>query len=85
MFTRGFQALDLLTQAEAVYRIRHFKSFTPDNDPYQEHDFGKLKVNGQDILWKIDYYDRDCRYGSQNPSDLTQTHRVLTVMLANEY
>jgi hypothetical protein len=34
-------------------------SFTPDNDPYEEHDFGKIEVSEHVIFWKIDYYDVD--------------------------
>jgi hypothetical protein len=34
------------------------------------------------MLWKIDYYDRDRRYGSPDPA---VTPRVLTIMLTSEY
>ena len=59
--------------------------FTPDNDPYGEHDFGCVTVDGRKVFWKIDYYDRECRYGSECPADPAQTTRVLTIMLASEY
>lgn len=32
---------------EAVAAVRSFDAFTPDNDPYGEHDFGAVEVNGQ--------------------------------------
>jgi len=50
-----------------------------------EHDFGSFDYCGERIFWKIDYYDRECRYGSENPADPEQTTRVLTIMLAKEY
>ena len=37
------------------------------------------------VFWKIDSYDRDLRFGSENPADSAVTRRVLTIMLASEY
>jgi hypothetical protein len=66
-------------------RSRIFDSFTPDNDPYGEHDFGAFEHEGQRIFWKIDYYAPDMEHGSEDPADPKQTVRVLTIMLASEY
>ena len=63
--------------------VESFSSFTEDNDPYGEHDFGSLKFEGQKIFWKIDYYDQDLTYWC-DPLDKV-CRRVLTVMLAEEY
>jgi hypothetical protein len=57
-------------------------AFTPDSDPYGEHNFGSFEHNGIRVFWKIDYYDRNLEYGSEDPSDPAQTTRVLTIMLA---
>jgi hypothetical protein len=65
--------------------VRDFDDFTADNDPYNEHDLGALTVDGDRMLWKIDYYDRDRRYGSPDPADPAVTTRILTIMLASEY
>lgn len=65
--------------------VRDFHDFTPNNDPYGEHDFGAFEYGGQRLFWKIDYYDREMRYGSPDPLDPAVTTRVLTVMLASEY
>ncbi len=62
-----------------------FDSFTEDNDPHGEHDFGAFEHAGQRIFWKIDYYAPDMEHGSENPADPQQTVRVLTIMLAREY
>ena len=55
---------------------------TTANDPYGEHDFGSFDYKGQKIFWKIDYYDLNYEYMSENPADPTITNRVLTIMLA---
>jgi hypothetical protein len=71
--------------AEAVRLVQSFKDFTPENDPYGEHDFGSFAVAGQKIFWKIDYYDAAMEWGSEDPANPDKTTRVLTIMLAQEY
>jgi len=83
--TSGIQALGLIATVEIAERVATFDSFTQDNDPHREHDFGSFDYDGNRILWKIDYYARDMQHGSEEPSDLGQTVRVLTIMLASEY
>ncbi len=63
--------------------IEVFDSFSPDNDPYGEHDFGSLGWHGQKIFWKIDYYDQGLCYGL-DPLD-PKCRRIMTVMLVSEY
>lgn len=65
--------------------VRSFSDFTPDNDPYGEHDFGAVTVMGHKVFWKIDYYDRNMQFGSPDPADPEVTTRLLTIMLAQEY
>ena len=72
-------------ESASVEAVQRFRDFTPDNDPHGEHDFGAVMVDGAKVFWKIDYYDRDCLYGSECPADPAQTTRVLTIMLASEY
>lgn len=69
----------------AVKAVREFSDFTQDNDPHGEHDFGIFELDGVSLNWKIDYYDRDLKYGSADPSDPQETRRVLTILLAEEY
>jgi len=83
IITEDVQALD---NVDTVLRqVQLFDAFTPDNDPYGEHDFGAIRYQGQTIFWKIDYYDLDLQMHSPDPSDETVTARVLTIMLAEEY
>jgi len=70
---------------EVVDAVRAHAAFTEENDPWGEHDFGSLKVGGQTLFWKIEYYSPDLRSGSENPAHEGLTHRVLTIMLASEY
>ena len=37
------------------------------------------------IIFKIDYYDKNYEYASENPADVSKTARVLTIMLADDY
>ena len=83
--TTGIARLPDETQAAIMRRVFTFDAFTPDNDPYGEHDYGSFEFGGMSIMWKIDYYDRECQYGSPDPADERATTRVLTVMLAEEY
>lgn len=69
----------------AVTAVRTFTTFSDDNDPWGEHDFGAVEVEGQKVFWKIDYYAPDMQSGSENPANEGQTHRVLTIMLVSEY
>lgn len=83
--TVGVEGLGSDFVAEAIGAVRAFNEFTEGNDPYQEHDFGSLTLQGQKLFWKIDYYDSSMQHGSENPCNPEITRRVLTVMLAEEY
>jgi hypothetical protein len=69
----------------ALETVRSYSDFSPSNDPYGEHDFGKFQLDGYLLLWKIDYYDTELEYGSPDPADPAVTKRVLTILLAEEY
>ncbi len=86
LFTCGVTALAGHTQ-EAIFKaVAAFDSFSKDNDPHGEHDFGSIDIDAHRIFWKIDYYaDASCEWGSEHPADPTRSYRVLTIMLASEY
>ena len=85
VLTTGVNALPSNVKAMAIRKTASFATFTEDNDPHGEHDFGALELDGQRFFWKIDYYDPNLEFGSENPADPTKTTRVLTIMLAEEY
>jgi len=66
-------------------KVAAFTDFSEDNDPHGEHDFGSFEHAGEKLYFKIDYYDKQLEYGSEDPSDPAKTTRVLTIMLASEY
>jgi hypothetical protein len=60
MVTQGVQALpDIL---RLVRSVRVFDTFTPDNDPYGEHDFGSINWYQEKTYWKRENYDQDLQY-----------------------
>ena len=85
VITAGLAALG----PENVERVRKavvaFNTFTESDDPYGEHDFGSVEIDGETFFWKIDYYDLKLEFGSEDPSDPDKTTRVLTIMRSEEY
>lgn len=70
---------------EILREIRDFRDFNEWNNPHFENDFGAFDYKGKKIYFKIDYFDKEYRYGSEDPSDPDKTWRILTAMLADEY
>ena len=83
--TNGVAALGLPTVNALFKAIAAFQAFTPDNNPWGEHDCAVMEIEGLRLIWKIDYYDRTRTYHSPDAADPKVTVRVLTVMLADEY
>lgn len=83
--TPGVTAMGPLAVAVIMQAIQSYDAFDDANDPWGEHDFGKIETKGEAIFWKIDYYTPDLSAGSENPANEGETHRVLTIMLASEY
>ena len=83
--TAGIHAKGPEFLIRAISEVAAFDKFNSDNDPYGHHDFGCVAIEGKKVFWKIDYCDRDRKFGSDDPSDPSKTHRVLTIMLSNEY
>ena len=65
--------------------IETYYAFDEDNDPHGERDFGCIyhladgrwtterprvrKDEREQVFWKLDYYDRDLRFGSEDAAD----------------
>ena len=85
MLTVGVDDLPSDVRAMAIRSVVNFSAFTEENDPHGEHDFGAFDLAGHKFFWKIDCYDPNLEFGSDDPSDPAKTARVLTIMLAEEY
>ena len=85
MITSGIQERGGEFAVAAVIAVREFDAFSRDNDPWNEHDFGAIDIQGEKVFFKLDYYDPSLQNGSENPANEGCTHRVLTIMLASEY
>src|SRR5208337_4467883 len=83
--TRSVCAMGPEFVANACAAVRNFDAFTDDNDPWQEHDCAMLDVDGERVMFKIDYYDLNMEALSPDAADPNVTRRVLTIMLAEEY
>jgi hypothetical protein len=83
--TSGISGLGMLGLLAATEAVARFDAFDADNDPHQEHDFGSVTVMGQQLFWKIDYYDPTFTSHADDPADPQTCCRVLTIMLASEY
>lgn len=84
LVTEGVSALGADFVTKSVVAVRGFDGFNQENDPWGEHDFGALEIDGLEIFWKIDSYDLDLQMQSPNPANPAVTHRVLTIMLGHE-
>lgn len=73
VFSYLFRSLSNKDIELIIQKIAKFDDFNEDNDPWKEHDFGKISTDWHEIFWKIDYLSGDKEF------------RVLTVMLAEEY
>ncbi len=85
LVTAGVATLSDEQKGAVIRAVRDFTAFDADNNPHGEHDFGSFDHDGASYFWKIECYDAEGVYGSENPADPSQTTRVLTIMRADEY
>lgn len=83
--TPGIASLPPADRSAIIEKVETFSDFEDGDNPYGERDFGAFDHAGERVFWKIDYYDKSLKAGSEDPSDPARTTRVLTVMLAAEY
>jgi Protein of unknown function (DUF3768) len=85
LITASVDALPSMVKAAALHQVASFEDFSENNDPRGEHDFGSFELCNRKFFWKIDYYDKSCEFGSEDPADPDKTTRVLILMLAEDY
>lgn len=85
LLSSGIAAMSSEDKANIVSMVQNFNDFTPSNDVYGEHDFLSIDYNGNKIFAKIDYYDLNYEFMSENPANPDITNRVLTILLSCEY
>jgi Protein of unknown function (DUF3768) len=83
--TRGISDLRKDEQSAIRDAVATFDTFTDDNDPWTERDCATLTIGAREVMFKIDYYDNELQHASPAPWDPHQTHRVLTILLPEEY
>jgi hypothetical protein len=82
VMTAGILALPAATKTRLLDAVRSFDTFTADNDPHDEHDFGSFEVDGRKLFFKIDLYEEP---GVKGADGQPLSTRVLTIMLAQEW
>lgn len=88
VITHGISNLPRDYQMTIINAVRTYNDFNKDvDDPWSEHDFGKVTVRGRDVFWKIDYYDPKYERGVEDEvrNNKLLCKRVLTIMFASEY
>lgn len=83
--TRGISAKGKDFRQELLLKLYNFDEFDEECDPNDWHDMGVLEVGGEKVWFKFDFFDTSFEFGSEDPSDIQKTRRVLTLMFPNEY
>ena len=85
MVTRGVAHLPGFDTGVLAAALADYDGFDADNDPHGERDFGDLALWEATLLFKIEYYDSDMQFGSDDPANSSVTRRVLTVMTSSDW
>lgn len=85
LLSAGIAAMSSEDKANIISMVQNFNDFNDDNDVYGEHDFFSIDYKGNKIFAKIDYYDLNYEFMSENPANPDITNRVLTILLSCEY
>jgi hypothetical protein len=85
VLSQAIAALPPQTLGALLVAVSEFDAFTAANDPWEEHDFGSVVVDGETYFWKIDCYDVNLEHGSPDPADEALTCRVLTLVTPGEW
>ncbi|GAO52917.1 DUF3768 domain-containing protein [Novosphingobium sp. MD-1] len=71
----------MLNQARLMAAARSC-TFSADSP---ERDLGVFAIDGHTVWVKIDSYDRNLEYGSDDPADPVLTTRVVTILLPEDW
>ena len=85
LLSAGIAAMSSEDKANIISMVQNFNDFNDDNDVYGEHDFFSIDYKGNKIFAKIDYYDLNYEFMSENPANPDITNRVLTILLSCEF
>ena len=79
-----FAALDPRDQIEIFARVSGFPFDSPDAD--LDHARGVFSINGlRKLVWHIAVFsDERCEYGAEDPTDLENSFRILTICFRDE-
>lgn len=80
-FASDDRADAIIVQAQLLAAIRRHDF--PDTEA-RERDRGSFTFRDTTVYFRIDYYDADLAYGSEDPADASVTRRVLTIMLRED-
>jgi hypothetical protein len=68
-FARMLNRLSAACTRKALGAIRVFDAFNETNGPYDEHDFGAVNIDMQQVLFKIDHYNLELTTHSADTAD----------------
>ena len=77
----GSRASDIIAQARIMKAMREC-DFGEDSP---ERDMAWFEVDGIRMMMKIDYFDADFEWGSEDPANAAETRRVITIMRPEDY
>lgn len=81
----AYETNDAEKMGKIISALRTFKDFNAENDPHGEHDCARFTVDGEDFMFKVDYYALDEASLSDHPEDPNVTIRVMSVFYARDY
>ena len=77
----GSRRGDVVAQARIMIAMREC-NFSDDSP---ERDMAWFEVDGVRGMMKIDYYDANFEWGSENPANAAETRRAITLMKPEDY
>ncbi len=84
LHTQSVAAMGPTFVMKAYDAIGSYDDFNTDIDPSGDRAMGKFNIDGQTVWFKIDCYDVDYNYGSDQPDNPEVTRRVHTIMLIRD-